>query len=135
MIDTLRALMSSGRIEHGRMRAQLIAIVSLFLDAGGAAGDLRSDVGAADVAATLAGVLVVAGAPDQRAQAARMLNLVLDGLRPGAAGDLPGLDRAGAVRRPMNTPRSALWACRDNRVGRCPLGVRVLEGRDGDLFA
>jgi AcrR family transcriptional regulator len=38
MTDTLRALMSSGRIEHGRMRAQLIAIVSLFLDAGGAAG-------------------------------------------------------------------------------------------------
>ena len=42
MIDTLRALMSSGRIEHGRMRAQLIAIVSLFLDAGGAAGDRTS---------------------------------------------------------------------------------------------
>jgi hypothetical protein len=60
----------------------------MFLDAGGTAGDLRSDVGAADVAATLAGVLVVAGAPDQRAQAARMLNLVLDSLRPGAAGDL-----------------------------------------------
>jgi AcrR family transcriptional regulator len=85
MIDTLRALMSSGRIEHGRMRAQLIEIVSLFLDAGGAAGDLRSDVAAADVAATLAGVLAVAGAPGQRAQASRMLNLVLDGLRPGAA--------------------------------------------------
>jgi AcrR family transcriptional regulator len=83
MADTLRALMSSGRIESGRMRAQLIEIVSLFLNAGAAAGDLRSDVGAADVAAILAGVLVVAGAPDQRAQAARMLNLVLDGLRPG----------------------------------------------------
>lgn len=135
MTDTLRALMSSGRIEHSRMRAQLIAIVSLFLDAGVAAGDLRSDVGAADVAATLAGVLVVAGALDQRAQAARMLNLVLDGLRPGAPGDLPRLDHASAVRRPMNTPRSASRACRDNRVGGCPLGVRVLEGRDGDLFA
>lgn len=89
MTDTLRALMSSGRIEHGRMREQLIAIVSLFLNAGRVAGDLRSDVAAVDVAATLAGVLVVAGAPGQRAQAARMLNLVLDGLRPGAAGDFP----------------------------------------------
>lgn len=76
----------------------------MFLDAGGTAGDLRSDVGAADVAATLAGVLVVAGAPDQRAQAARMLNLVLDGLRPAAAGDLPRLDRVGAVRRPAKLP-------------------------------
>lgn len=89
MIDTLRALMSSGRIEHGQMRAQLIAVVSLFLNAGDVAGDLRPDVSAADVAATLAGVLAVAGAPDQRAQAARMLNLVVDGLRPGAVGDLP----------------------------------------------
>lgn len=53
---------------------------------GAAAGDLRTDVEAADVAATLAGVLAVAGAPDQRAQAGRMLDLVLDGLRPGAAG-------------------------------------------------
>jgi hypothetical protein len=89
MADTLRALMSSGRIESGRMRAQLIEIVSLFLNAGAAAGDLRPDADAADVAAILAGVLVVAGAPGQRAQAARMLNLVLDGLRPGAADDSP----------------------------------------------
>lgn len=51
--------------------------------------DLRSDVGAADVAATFAGVVVVAGASDQQAQAARMLNLVLDGLWPAAARDLP----------------------------------------------
>ena len=44
MIDTLRALMKSGWIEHGRMRDQLIVIVSEFLPAGVAAGDLRSDV-------------------------------------------------------------------------------------------
>jgi AcrR family transcriptional regulator len=87
MIDTLRALMSSGRVEPGQMRAQLVEIVSLFLSAGGAAGDLRTDVAAADVAATLAGVLAIAGGPGQRAQAGRMLDLVLDGLRPGGAGD------------------------------------------------
>lgn len=85
MSDTLLALMSSGRIEPGRMRAQLIEVVSLFLDAGAAAGDLRPDADAGDVAAILAGVLVIAGGPGQRAQAARMLNLVLDGLRPGPA--------------------------------------------------
>jgi AcrR family transcriptional regulator len=82
MIDTLRALMASGRLDQGRMRAQLIEIMSVFLDAGAAAGDLRSDVEAADVAATLAGILTIAGAPGQRAQASRMLNLVVDGLRP-----------------------------------------------------
>lgn len=63
MADTLRALMSSGRLEPGRMRAQLTEIVSLFLDAGAAAGDLRSDADAGDVAAIMAGVLVVADAP------------------------------------------------------------------------
>jgi AcrR family transcriptional regulator len=86
MIDTLRLLMASGRLDQGRMRAQLIEIMAVFLDAGAAAGDLRSDVEAADVAATLAGILTVAGAPDQREQASRMLNLVVDGLRPGVVG-------------------------------------------------
>jgi AcrR family transcriptional regulator len=85
MIETLRAIVSSGRIERGQMRAELVGIVRGFLDAGAAAGDLRTDVDAADVAATLAGILVVAGAPEQRDQATRMLNLVMDGLRPTAA--------------------------------------------------
>jgi hypothetical protein len=85
MIDTLRVLMSSGQLEQGRMRGQLVAIVSVFLDAGRAAGDLRADVDAADVAAALAGVLAVAGGPDLRAQTLRRLTLVLDGLRPGVA--------------------------------------------------
>jgi hypothetical protein len=87
MIDTLRALMSSRRVGPGQMRAQLVEIVSLFLRAGGAAGDLRTDV-----AATLAGVLAVAAGPDQRAQAGRMPDLVLDGLRPGQVSGFPGLD-------------------------------------------
>jgi hypothetical protein len=85
MIETLRAIVSSGRIEFGRMRAELVAIVRTFLDAGAATGDIRSDVDASDVGATLAGILAVAGAPEQRDQATRMLNLLMDGLRPSAA--------------------------------------------------
>jgi AcrR family transcriptional regulator len=85
MIETLRAIVSSGRIDFGRMRAELVAIVRTFLDAGAAAGDIRSDVDASDVGATLAGILAVAGAPEQRDQATRMLNLLMDGLRPPAA--------------------------------------------------
>ncbi|MFJ9031845.1 TetR/AcrR family transcriptional regulator [Streptomyces sp. NPDC102274] len=91
MIETLRAIVSSGRLEFDQMRAELVAIVSTFLDAGAAAGDIRSDVDASDVGATLAGILVVAGAPEQRDQAARMLNLLMDGLRPPAPHtQLPG---------------------------------------------
>jgi AcrR family transcriptional regulator len=82
MVDTLRSIIASGRVEEGQMRSQLVAIVSKFLDAGSRAGDLRSDVQAADVAATLAGVLAVAPHPSQRPQAERMLDLLVEGLRP-----------------------------------------------------
>ena len=85
MIDTLSAIVSSGRVESSHMRSELDAIVRAFLDAGAAAGDLRSDVCATDLAAILAGILVVAGAPEQHDQTSRMLNLTMDGLRPSAA--------------------------------------------------
>jgi hypothetical protein len=85
MIDTLRASASSGRIEFGQTRKEVHAILRTFLDAGAAAGDIRSDVRGLDVGATLAGILAIAGAPEQRDQATRMLNLLMDGLRPSAA--------------------------------------------------
>jgi hypothetical protein len=64
------------------MRSELVAIVRMFLDAGAAAGDIRRDADAEAVAATLTGILSVAGEPEQRDQAARMLSLLMDGLRP-----------------------------------------------------
>ncbi len=82
MIDTLRAIISSGRLEFGQMRSELVAIVRMFLDAGAAAGDIRRDADAEAVAATLTGILSVAGEPEQRDRAARMLSLLMDGLRP-----------------------------------------------------
>jgi AcrR family transcriptional regulator len=86
MIDTLRAMISSGRIESDQMRGELVAVVGMFLDAGERAGDIRPDADAETVAATLAGILSVAGAHEQRDQAARMLSLLMDGLRPSPAG-------------------------------------------------
>ena len=82
MVDTLRAIISSGSLEFDQMRSELVAIVRTFLDAGAAAGDIRPDADADAVAATLAGILSVAGEPEQRDQAARMLSLLMDGLRP-----------------------------------------------------
>lgn len=82
MIDTLRAIISSGTLESGQMRSELVGIVRVFLDAGAAAGDIRADADPEVVAATLAGILSVAGEPAQREQAARMLSLLMDGLRP-----------------------------------------------------
>jgi AcrR family transcriptional regulator len=83
MAETLRTLMAQGRVEDaGGMRAQLVAVVTRFLEAGRSAGDLRADADAEDVAALLAGVLAVAGTPDRADQAARLVELVVDGLRP-----------------------------------------------------
>jgi AcrR family transcriptional regulator len=82
MIDTLRAIISSGRLESDQMRSELVDVVRTFLDAGAAAGDIRRNADAETVAATLAGILSVAGEPEQRDQAARMFSLLMDGLRP-----------------------------------------------------
>lgn len=81
MIDTLRMAIISGTMQPSDMRAELTAAVSTFLAAGGEAGDIRLDVVAADVSATLAGILAVAGAPGDREQAGRMFDLLIDGLR------------------------------------------------------
>ncbi|MGO9956514.1 MAG: TetR/AcrR family transcriptional regulator [Solirubrobacteraceae bacterium] len=82
MIDTLRAIISSGRLESDQMRSELVEIVAMFLDAGASVGDIRTDADAETVAAMLAGILSVAGAPEQRDQADRMLTLLMQGLRP-----------------------------------------------------
>jgi AcrR family transcriptional regulator len=82
MRDALSAITASGRIGSGQMHHEFQLILRLFLEAGVEAGDLRPDIDPLDLGAILAGVLTVAGAPDQRAQLHRMLGVVVDGLRP-----------------------------------------------------
>jgi hypothetical protein len=62
-----------------------------MLDAGRAAGDLRTDVTAEDIAASLIGIFTVARPPEHEAQAARLLNILMDGLRPSAYGQPEGV--------------------------------------------
>jgi AcrR family transcriptional regulator len=82
MADALRAVIASGAITASQAREQLSAAVQTMLDAGAAAGTLRGDVAAQDVVATLVGIFLACGQPDQRDQAGRMLDLLMDGLRP-----------------------------------------------------
>lgn len=56
--------------------------ISTILDAGRAAGDLRPDVTADEVAAGLIGIFTVAKQSGQAVTAARPLDILLDGLRP-----------------------------------------------------
>ncbi|MGW4528574.1 TetR/AcrR family transcriptional regulator [Amycolatopsis sp. NPDC004378] len=81
MLETLLAMIESGEIAHAQTRAELLRAITTILDAGHASGDLRSDVAAEDVAASLIGIFTVAPGPQHEAQAGRLLNLLMDGLR------------------------------------------------------
>jgi AcrR family transcriptional regulator len=84
MLDTLLAMIESGEIAHAQTRTELLAAITEMLDAGRAAGDLRADVTAEDIAASLIGLFTVAHPTEHEAQAARLLNILMDGLRPSA---------------------------------------------------
>ncbi|SFK19104.1 TetR/AcrR family transcriptional regulator [Amycolatopsis sacchari] len=86
MLDTLLAMVESGEIAHAHTRTELLAAIDGILDAGRASGQLRTDVPAGDIAAALIGIFTVAGSPEHRAMAARLLDLLMDGLRPCACG-------------------------------------------------
>jgi AcrR family transcriptional regulator len=82
MLDTLLAMIESGEIAEAQTRTELLEAITTILDAGSAAGDLRADISAEDIAASLIGIFTVAGKPEHHAQAGRLLNLLMDGLRP-----------------------------------------------------
>jgi hypothetical protein len=86
MAETLRAVVASGAITWTDTRDGLTATIQSLLDAGTAAGTVRGDVDARDILASLIGVFLAAGAPAQREQAGRMLDLLMDGLRARAHG-------------------------------------------------
>ncbi len=86
MADALRALIASGTVSRAQTRPRLTAAIQTMLDAGARARTLRGDVRAEDVTASLAGVLLATGVPDDPEQAGRMLELLMDGLRTRPAG-------------------------------------------------
>jgi AcrR family transcriptional regulator len=79
--DALRAVIASGAITSSQTREELAAAVRTMLDAGTRDGTLRGDVRAEDVVASLVGIFLACGQPEQREQAGRMLDLLTDGLR------------------------------------------------------
>jgi AcrR family transcriptional regulator len=84
MLDTLLVMIESGEIAHAQTRTELLTAITMILDAGRAADDLRTDITAEDIAASLIGIFTVAPRPEHEAKASRLLNLLMDGLRPAA---------------------------------------------------
>jgi len=85
MADALRAVIASGGNPYAQSRDRLTAAITTLLSAAAAAGTVRPDIEPGDVLASLSGVSLAAGEPAQRDQARRLLDLLMDGLRYGAA--------------------------------------------------
>lgn len=82
MTDTLLAMIDAGEISLAHTRQKLLSAITMILDAGATAGDIRADARADDVSAGILGMLAVAAKSAEPAQAQRLLDLLLDGLRP-----------------------------------------------------
>jgi AcrR family transcriptional regulator len=83
MADALRLVIASGANPYAQSRDLLLAALGQLLAAGVATGVVRADVAAGDVLAGLSGISLAAGEP---AQADRLLDLLMDGLRSRATG-------------------------------------------------
>jgi hypothetical protein len=81
MAEALRMVIASGGNPHAQSRESLLEAISSLLKAGADQGALRRDIDPGDVMIGISGVSLVAGAPAQREQAGRLLDLLVDGLR------------------------------------------------------
>lgn len=82
MADALRAVVASGSNPYADSHEMIQAALTSLMDAGAAAGTIRSDISPTDMFAALAGIALTSAKPEQRAQAERLLDLTLDGLNP-----------------------------------------------------
>jgi AcrR family transcriptional regulator len=81
MLGTLRAGSAPGRISPST-RERVITAITPILVRGAKAGSLRADIRPGDVAAMLLGVFLSTAASSTPEQASRLLDLVVDALRP-----------------------------------------------------
>ncbi|NED84971.1 TetR/AcrR family transcriptional regulator [Streptomyces sp. SID11233] len=84
--DTLRAGWASGTIATPATRERLTAAIAVILDAGAQAGSLRADVEPDEVTMMLLGVFLSTTASNSPELTGRLLDLVVDALRPVAEG-------------------------------------------------
>ncbi|HEY0533040.1 MAG TPA: TetR/AcrR family transcriptional regulator [Actinoplanes sp.] len=81
MADALRAVIASGGNPYAHSRDMLTSAITRLLEAGVKAGSIRADVPPEDVLVALSGVTLTVGDPENREQARRLLDLLVDGLR------------------------------------------------------
>lgn len=82
LADSLHALVACGHNPFAQSRERMVEAVRLLQQAGVADGTLRDDVDAADVLVSTSGICMAVADPQAREQAGRLLDLLVDGLRP-----------------------------------------------------
>jgi AcrR family transcriptional regulator len=95
MADALRALAESGVNPYAQSHEIILAALTSLLDAGAKAGTIRSDITATDMFASLTGIALASGKPEQREQAERLLDLTMDGLKTDRQAEPPQARRRG----------------------------------------
>jgi AcrR family transcriptional regulator len=130
MTDTLLAMVDTGEIPLAHSRDELLSAIATLLAAGVAAGEIRPDTSAEDVAAALLGVLAVCARGGKREQAERLLDLLMDGIPVGRspAGTVSPSGHGPRRTRPVpgepQPPAIAGARCSASiRVGRCVLAL------------
>jgi AcrR family transcriptional regulator len=84
MAGALRIALGSDETQRLETRALITGALGTLLAAGAADGTVRPDADALDVMMAVGGIALIAGEASQREQAARLLDLLMDGLRPCA---------------------------------------------------
>ncbi|MFG3129763.1 TetR/AcrR family transcriptional regulator [Streptomyces tendae] len=85
MLNTLHSGWASGRLATPATRERITAAIGALLAEGVRAGSLRGDVEPDDVTAMLLGVFLSTAADDEPERTGRLLDLVVDALRPPAS--------------------------------------------------
>jgi hypothetical protein len=80
MADVLRSLVESGVNPYAESHDRMLETLASLLDAGVHTDAIRADISAPDMFAALTGIALASGKPEQREQAERLLDLILDGL-------------------------------------------------------
>jgi AcrR family transcriptional regulator len=81
MAQALQMVIAAGTDPFAQSRSSLFTAINALLAAGADDGTLRDGVDPLDVITAVNGVAMVTGATDQREQAGRLLDLIVDGLR------------------------------------------------------
>lgn len=82
LAESLRAGEFAAAATAAQTRARVTVAIQGFLDDGVAAGTLRTDVSADDIATVLVGLFLATRSSGDAAQVGRLIDVMLDGLRP-----------------------------------------------------